>query len=546
MKLKLFCIALFIFPAAALADCVDTIHGSFCSQQQDLAQKSWDTELNLARVYHSRFSESGWFGHGWGTVYETRLIVMPDGSAVVEDPSTLKIARYGLVDPARLQFEVVKIVARAIEKERLDSAATVALQNQLLANEAMRRARVLQYGLQGQLPPNTRLRETGCPRALVERIATGYRRVTCEGGVDYFDPAGRLVGRERNGYRVTIHYAGEHPGLIEDTLGQKILFKWTPTGHVAEARTGKGESVISYGYDDNDNLILASEAPAVGASQGGPPKGETAASGAADNRVVAQDTRYTYDASHKLTRIDNSDGSRMEMKYDESGRLVWMQDTDLSEVAYAYRQDPANPAMHYWTTAKTPGRNGNVIISEAEYFLAVDRAGIERVARVIKTQGQEKEEITLDEMGRFTRIQKSDGHFSEFSYHPTLGRVAVVSTDAGRREMKYDRAGNLSRVKDDKGHMVVLSYDSRNRITRMVETIQAGHERRELDFSYNEHGKPVTIKMRGKGEISVVYGPDGEIAQVESKQGKDMPLEVGVAIKGMTDMAKVEGASLCL
>ena len=42
-------------------------------------------ELGIARTYNSKSTVSGWFGYGWGSSYETRLIVMPDGSAVVRE-----------------------------------------------------------------------------------------------------------------------------------------------------------------------------------------------------------------------------------------------------------------------------------------------------------------------------------------------------------------------------------------------------------------------------------------------------------------------------
>ncbi len=359
MKLKLFCMALLILPAAAMAACVDTVHGSICSQHEDIAQKSWGTELGLTRIYHSRYSEDGWFGHGWGTPYETRLIVMPDGTAVVRDPCCMTITRYGSYDAASLKAGVERIAAVATVRDKLDSAAAGALRTQLAANEEFRRATVLKYGLQGELLLQAKIRSPACPRSVVERIAAGYRRVSCEGEVDYFDLAGRLVRQEDKDHQVNLHYAGEHPDLIEDTLGQKIYLKWTPTGHVAEARTDKDAVVVSYRYDENDNLVLAS------AGEG-------------------KDTRYAYDANHKLKRVDNADGSYMAMQYDASGRLADLDEGDHSQVAYSYLSDADDP-LHYWTAVKTTDANGNVTIGEAEHFLAVDSAGVERLARVIKT-----------------------------------------------------------------------------------------------------------------------------------------------------------------
>lgn len=511
---------LLILPSIAMA-CVDTIHGNFCREYTDIARKSWDHELKLTRTYNSKSLEAGWFGYGWGTPFETRLIVMPDGSAVVQDTAARKIAHYGDKDVATLQAGVEKIVAVAIEREQLDSDAATALRKQLASNEELRRASVLKYGIQSQLPPRAKLHSSDCARAIIKRLAKGYQRVTCDGGIDSFDLSGKLVRQQDKGFKITIHYAGDRPDRIEDSQGQRIYLKWTTAGRIAEARTDKDTIVASYLYDENDNLVLTKDA-----------KGS--------------DTRYAYDANHRMTRVDDADNSHMDMRYEETGRIAAVTDTDGSSVAYAYRHDPDNPALHYWTTATTSGADRNIPVREAEYLLTRDASGIERLARVIKTGGQDREEIVLDEKERIKRVQKSDGTFSEFSYDPTLGKVTSVSNHEGRTEFGYDRAGNMTSAKDEAGHLVLLGYDNHNRLIRLVEADKAERVRRELAFRYNAHDKPIKISLRGKGEISVAYDDNGEISKVESKQGAAMALEVTQAFQALLARVKVSGANLCL
>lgn len=520
MRFRVIFAALLILPAMAMA-CVDTIHGNFCRHDKDITQTSWDHELNLTRVYNSKSSELGWFGYGWGTPFETRLIVMPDDSAVVQDPATRKTDHYGYKDAASLQAGVEKIIAVAIEREQLDSDAAAALRKQLTSNEELRRASVLKYGIQSQLPLKAKIHSSDCAKAVVKRIAEGYQRITCEGGIDYFDLAGRLIRQEDKDYKLTIHYAGDRPDRIEDSLGQKIYLKWTATGRISEARTDKDTSVANYLYDENDSLVLTKDA------KGG-------------------DTRYTYDANHRMTRVDDADNSHMDMRYEETGRIAAVTDTGGSSVAYVYRHDPDNPALHYWTTATTSSADSNIPVREAEYLLTRDASGVERLVRVIKTSGRDREDIILDEEGRIERVQKSDGSFSEFSYHPTLGKVTVVSTHEGRTEFGYDQAGNLIRVKDQEGHLIVLGYDSHNRIIRMMEADKAGRVRRELAFRYNAHDKPIKISLRGKGEIRVAYDQKGEISSVKSRQGAAMALEVTQAFQALLALVKVGGVNFCL
>lgn len=520
MNHRMIGIALLVFPLATLA-CVDTRSGNFCAHYTDIAQKAGDHELNLTRTYHSQSSEIGWFGYGWGTPFEARLIVMPDGSAMVQDPSTIKPDRFASQGDDGLQAGVEKIVAVATEKENLGIEAASALRSMLFLNEELRSAKVLQYGIQTQLPIGAKLHSTECPKALITRTADEYQQVTCNKGINYFDLAGRLVRHEDGGYKLFIHYEGDHPDRIEDSLGQKLNLKWTTTGHVATASAGQETLVITYRYDENGNLVFSSVAE-------------------------GNDSAYVYDAKHKLTEVGHTDQTRMELKYDEAGRIAAVNDPYSAPIYYTYRNDPDYPSLHRWTTATTTRTEGRQTIRVAEYFSTLDTAGIKRLSRVIKTDGPETEEIVLDEKERFKRVSKSDGSFSEFSYHPTLGKVTVVATNEGRTDFSYDKKGNLILASTGKGHLVSLEYNRHNSISRMVERDKSKHVRRELIFKYNAQKKPIKISMAGKGEINVTYDKLGEISKVDSKQGAKMALEVTQAFQGLLTLVKVAGASYCL
>ena len=519
MNLRMICIALLTFPVAALA-CVDTRSGSFCTQYTDITQ-SGDHKLNLTRTYNSRSSEIGWFGHGWGTPFEARLVVMPDGSVVVQDPSTQRNKRYASHGNDGQQAGVERIVAVAIEKEGLGVEAASALRSRLFLNEELRRAMVLRYGIQTQLPVGTKLHSTECSQALVTRTINEYQHITCSKDIDYFDLAGRLVRHEDGVYRFVIHYEGGHPDTIEDTLGHKLNLKWTTTGHVAEARANQDAPIITYRYDEQDNLVFSSEAE-------------------------GNDSRYTYDIRHKLTEIGHTDETHTDMQYDDAGRIIAVNDPYSPQISYTYRHDPEYPSLHHWTTATTTGADGKQTIRVAEYFSTLDNAGVERLSRVVKTDTLGKEEIVLDDKERIMRIGRPDGSFSEFAYHPTLGKVAAISTNEVRTDFSYDKQGNLIRASTGKGHLVSLDYDRRNNIIRMVESDKAKHVRRELTFKYNAQKKPIKISMVGKGKINVEYDQQGEITKVDSKQGAKMAIEVIQAFDALLKLVKVAGANYCL
>lgn len=521
MKLKISCIALLVFPAMALA-CVNTRNSDFCISYKDITQKSGDHELNLARTYNSQASEIGWFGYGWETPFEIRMTVMPDGSVVVHEYGAEKISYYAPKEGGALQAGVDKIVAVAIQQDKLDPEAAAALRKQLLANEKLRRTRVMRYGIQTQLPIGGIAQSSTCAAATVTRMNGGYRRATCGRGIDYFDLEGRLIRHEENGYKLTIHYEGRYPDRIEDSFGQKLLLKWTAAGHIAEAKPDKATPVVTYDYDDNGNLRHSSEA-------GG------------------DEYRYEYDGNHNMTQIGYTDRNNKEVQYDEKDRITSVSESDGSKATYTYRYDPNNPSFHYWVTIIRTGADGEQSIREDEFLLTIDAAGVEQLARMIRTEGGRKQDIVFDGQGRIQRVQKFDGGFSEYIYHPTLNKISMVFTEEGSTVFKYDDAGDLIHSYNSQGQSIRLYYNTHKHIIRMVENNRTERTRhRDLTFEYNAQGKPTKITMIGKGTINVEYDEQGEISKVESKQGSAMALEVTMAFQALLRIAKAGGVDFCI
>jgi YD repeat-containing protein len=247
-----------------------------------------------------------------------------------------------------------------------------------------------------------------------------------------------------------------------------------------------------------------------------------------------------------MTKIGRPDNTYIELKYDEAGRLISLNDSDSAPISYTYQNDSDYPTLHHWTTETKTQGEGRQTIRVAEYFSTLDTFGTKRLSRVLKTNGSEIEEIVLDEKGRFKRISKSYGSFSEFSYHPTLGKVTVVATNEDRTDFGYDTQGKLVRAMTGKGHLVTLTYDRHNNIVRMVEGDKSKHVQHDLLFKYNAQKKPIKISMVGKGEINIFYDKQGEIAKVDSKQGAKMALEVTQAFQGLLSLVKVASANYCL
>ena len=523
MNIRILCAALLIIPAIATAG-VNTKNGNFYITYQDITQESDDHELNINRTYNSKSTKMGWFGYGWASIYETRMIVMPDGAVVVHEQGAGRENYYPSKDSSRLRAGVDEIVAVAIERDKLDSGAATALRRQLLASADLRTKKVLNYGIHSELPEGASV-QSDC--SIITRINNEYQRTTCGGGsyyfgtgIHYFDLAGHLIRNEEGDYKVNIHYAGNYPDRIEDTLGQKLYLIWNKAGQIDKAWTGTGKPVVMYSYDESGNLRKS-------------------------NEIGGLFYKYQYDANHNMTQIAYIDSTHMDMTYDENSYVTSMTDTDGSKHTYAYRTDPDNP-QHYWTTSTWISAEGEQSSREEEFLLKTDDVGVEQIASHSTTSGGRTQDVIMDAQGRIKRVNKPDGGFAEYTYHPTLNKISSVLTDEGQTDFQYNKMGDLVRAENSRGQLIRLEYDNTRHISHMVETSKSKRARRELSFKYNAMGKPTNIKLVGKGEINVEYDEAGQISKVESKQGSAMAIAVTEAFMTLLSVVKVAGVNLAM
>ena len=92
----------FLLPLAAIAG-VSLKNGNFYISYTDILVPGGGHDLKVVRTYNSRATETGWFGFGWGSDYETFITVSADGSVVVHENGSGALTRFPpkeAVDPA--------------------------------------------------------------------------------------------------------------------------------------------------------------------------------------------------------------------------------------------------------------------------------------------------------------------------------------------------------------------------------------------------------------------------------------------------------------
>ena len=522
MKLKLILATLLALPAIGQAG-VDPKTGNFYITYSDVSLKSGERELEIAHTYNSKATQVGWFGFGWGSRYETRLTVLPDGSAVVRENGAGRVTYYRTKDEGAIKAGVQRIVEAAKKSETLSPAAADQLATELLRNEELRLAKVVKYGLQSELPNGAAL-DDFCGKASLTRVGDGYRRKDCnrfgdsEPATDTFDLQGRLIRHElSDGYAVTILFTDAGHAEIRDTLGQSIALTWTEEGRIASARANDIE--VKYSYD---RLDLAQSLLSTGLSY-----------------------KYSYDNQHNLTRVTYVDDSAMTISYSPSvnGRVDAVTDRMGEKQTYEYRSDPAN-ASHYWTRRTLISSAGQTSTREFEYEDQTSATGVTQPARIAVAAADAAHETRFDLKGRVVRKANSEGIYSEYVYHPRSDKLILVISNRLATEFHYDDQGQLVRAENSDGQVIELGYANSPQIQRLVEINRTERTRRELRFKYNRDGRPTEIALVGSGKITVEYDDKGEIRKVDSAQGAKMALQVTQAFQTLLSVVAVAGAKI--
>lgn len=494
---------------------VNPRNGNFYISYTDYRNESGGHTLEVKRTYNSQSTYAGWFGMGWGTPFEMRLTVMPDGSAVITEVGGGANSYFHDEsrprDMARIEQGVARIVQAARARDKLSADAAAALSKKLMADEEARLAAVRKYGVSGELSPEVTLSAVGygyCAGTL-RRTDTGYQRDNGCGQIADFDAQQRLVRlTESDGYRLDLRYEGAHPVELSDTDGKRLRLSWNPQGQVAQMETeqtcndkqGKHPCRATYSYDLRGNLIESRD-------------------------VEGNHYRYEYDDRSNMTHIRYVDGSHADISYDASDAVTSLTLRTGEHEFYEYSTDPADPE-HTYTQVRKVSADGEETTRRFEYGRSRTASGERGASRYVEGEGINQATTEVDEKGRITRKVLGDGRYIEYRYDPVSGKVAAVKLNGGlSARYRYNSEGDVSHADSSDGLSVDFRYDALKHITEM-RTRQADGRRHVLRIKYNAADKPIELRQDKLAPISVKYDDDGEISDVQSPNGAEAALAV--------------------
>ena len=541
MKIRnLLFLVLLLLPVLSFAG-VNLKNGNFYITYTDIIVPGGGHDLMIQRTYNSKSTEVGWFGFGWGSDFETFLVVSPDGSVTVHENGSGALNRFipeGKIDPT---VAAQKIVDAYRKGTTLSETAANKLIEQLKNDEELRQAYARKFQVTTALANGTVLFSNTHGLQKLEKIENGYRRTYNDGKVEFFNAQGKMTKvEEKTGYAINFEYQGSSLKSIKDSNASQLFFDWYPDGRVKNVWSS-GEKKTLYKYDTQGNLTESTD-------------------------IAGNLYKFEYDANHNMTGILYADKSKMTIKYDTQQFVSEVTNREGENTKYKYENNPKNPDMHYWTYVTSTGTDGKPVTNKYEYELKARPDGSQYTYRMyteingVNTEtvysdinnlplkiasGKSITTFEYDKKGLLKK-KSSGGETIELDYHPEFNKITRVKDSKGWTNFDYDKRGFLSKATNSEGKEVLLIYDRNGRITKMVDSDKKDNKKNTLTFVYNALGKPIEIAIEKVGKINVAYDNYGEIKKVESAQGPQMALQVTQAFQNLLAIVKPAGVNLGL
>lgn len=541
MMNRIFMLVIIIFTGNVYA-AVNYTNGNFYTSYTDIIVSTQGKDLRIDRTYNSMATETGWFGFGWGSNYETFLTVSPDGSVIVHENGAGSRTRFvpeTSIDPV----SAAKLVSSAmVEQEAIEFRDEKRYLDMLKQNADLRQAYARKYGVSVSLTKGTELFANKRAKQKIVVTDNGYLRIS-DGGdkTEYFSNLGKLSSiRYRNDYLVTLIY--------------------DKSGHVKEIKDSLGNQLI-IGRDNNHRVISVHSSDDKQATY----------KYAGENLVHSTDTngtiyKYSYDTKHNLTAINYADDSQTRVSYQKDTQMVekvTYSNGDVKE--YHYGVNPQTPESGFWTEVITTNKRGKKDRDHYYYEMKTNSDGSAYIYFIKNTRHGVVTEtvynkysypLNISRGNYFTSFQYKDGlliekrnsrgEFYQIEYAPESNKITKVTNKWGWTEYAYDSEQNLINVVDDKGTKIDIGYDKYGRIISINSMNSNNHENQIMTMEYNSMGNPVLIKIKDVGAINVTYDEYGEIDSVDSEGGMRIAAEVTYTFQSLLALIKPRGIDLNL
>ncbi|MCM0605331.1 MAG: RHS repeat protein [Xanthomonadaceae bacterium] len=508
-------------------------------------------EPKVERVYNSKTSFKGIFGHGWGTEIEGQLIISADGSLLINEYGGGAENRF--IPVGQKPEDIAKVITTLVTLAQSGGFNSPSYKDKLKSDIEFRNAEWERWVRAGKLKRveikvGTQFKSNKFSYQYITKTAQNYIRVFDNGKQEVYNLDGRLVKvQEKSGNFISLTYKN---GLLEkliDNQNRKMFFSFNAKKLVEKIEL-EGSGSSAYKYNPQDELISSK-----------------------DMQGNAYTYAYSPDARHNLTEIGYSDGTKMLISYygkDLYENVKSIKDKDGSSTDYQYVFK--NGKFQFIVTVTLKDKKGKAYANQSyEYWIAINSTGEEYTQKLIQIIDGDKTETTYhaefglplsikrqdeeskfeyDQKGRIT-YKETGSDITRLAYDQTVGKISKVSRkskgtgkELGWSTFAYDgKTGNLTSALNSQKQSVRLGYDRLGRIATMLD-----QDNRRIDFTYNAQSKPIEIKDAKKGSIKIKYGAKGEIQGVDSPLGPKVAMEVTTAFNNLLEIIRPAGVSLSL
>ena len=535
-------LAIILFSISAKA-IVDMKNANYSNTWTDFHLDGTGYDLKLERTYNSRTLFNGIFGFGWCTNFETKLDVTSESNLKIKECGAGSELVFSQREISRQDVE--KTVDFIISKMKAEKVAGrndefyKKKKEEFLESDDLRAYEAKKYGMTSKLVDGSKFLANGKEVDSIIFKSSYYERTLPDGSKQRFNAQGQLTHMyDKNGNMLKLEY--DKVGLLKevaDTNARKLTFKYYPNKKVHQI-LGPNSLKAEYQYQNVDDLSYS-----------------------IDSKKYA--TKYKYDDLHNLTDITFTDGSKVNIKYDQNNDwVIGFVDRDKCSETYGYEVDKKDPKGHFWSTVKKVCGKETVAQSKYEFWHKQKANGEYVLSRVLSIENDKEVDISYHEtFGRPISIRKngekmtyeytSDGLVKSkttnnvklsFEYGAAIKKPTKVSienfNEKGKKvnsrftKFQYDTKGNLNYAENSDGQKIELSYDNKGRITQIVD-----QAKKVVKLQYEEkYNKPVIVARPGLGSIKVAYKPNGDISKVDSKEGPSVAMQVASTFNNLLDI----------
>lgn len=244
-------------------------------------------------------------------------------------------------------------------------------------------------------------------------------------------------------------------------------------------------------------------------------------------KVTQPDQSYllhTYDAAHRLIRIEDGAGNRIEYTLDAAGNRTAESVYDPLGALVRTRSQVFNNLGQLWKelTASGAEAQGTVYVYDSQGNRAAVNAPLARTTSLaydaLNRVRQETNpalgntQFSYDALDNLTQVTDPRNLATTYEYNGFGDLKRQVSPDTGVTANTFDSGGNLHTSVDARGAMATHSYDPLNRITSTSFSM-GGVTDQVINYTYDGG-------LNGKGRLTSVSDANSSLAWTYDEQGR--------------------------